>query len=30
VVPRMIRQNAPHQLGRDSEKMDAILPLHAL
>jgi hypothetical protein len=26
----MFNQNAPHQLGRNSEKMGAILPLHAL
>jgi hypothetical protein len=25
----MFHQNAPHQLGRNREKMGAILPLHA-
>src|ERR1022692_449658 len=29
-APRMINQNAPHQLGRNREKMGAILPLHVL
>ena len=27
---RALYQNASHQLGRDSEEMGAILPLHAL
>ena len=26
----MVNQNAPHHLGRNREKMGAILPLHAL
>ena len=26
----MLHQNAPHHLGRDREKVSAILPLHAL
>ena len=26
----MLNQNAPHQLGRNREKMCAILPVHAL
>jgi hypothetical protein len=30
VMPRMIYQNAPHQLGRNGEKMGAILPLHSI
>ena len=30
VAPRMLHQNAPHQLGRNGEEMSAILPLHAL
>src|ERR1019366_2973315 len=29
-TPRMINQNAPHELGRNREKMGAILPLHVL
>ena len=29
-APRMIDQNASHQLGRNREKMGAILPLHVL
>src|SRR5437773_1748400 len=30
VAPRVLYQNAPHQLGRNREEMGAILPLHAL
>jgi len=30
VTPRMLYQNAPHQLRRNREKMGAILPVHAL
>ena len=30
MAPRMFNQNAPHQLGRNREKVGAILPLHAL
>jgi hypothetical protein len=30
MTPRMINQNAPHQLSRNSEEMGTILPLHAL
>src|ERR1035437_7203573 len=30
VAPGMLYQNAPHQLGRNREKMGSILPLHAL
>ena len=30
VAPRMLHQNAPHQLGRNREEMRAILPLHPL
>src|ERR1019366_5737450 len=29
-TPRVVNQNAPHQLGRNGEKVGAILPLHAL
>src|ERR1017187_7153434 len=29
-TPRMINQNAPHELGRNREKMDAMLPLRVL
>src|ERR1017187_4464999 len=30
MAPRVVNQNAPHQLARNREKMGAILPLHAL
>jgi hypothetical protein len=30
VTPRVVHQNAPHQLGRNGEEMGSILPLHSI